>query len=172
MADASKPVRWQQLSGEQRYRVLELLNKGAVEVAELSRTFGVSRQTLYRALAMAQAAGIAALTPKPAGRKPPPAAQQKLTELQTEKKKLERELLLTRQKYEVAEALLDLQRRLDRGESLPGEKKARNRPSRTDTSGAGPTGGGKRMVPSSDGGDTGDHAGSAGPVDEAEDEQS
>ncbi len=171
MADESKPPRWRQMSGEQRYRLLELLNKGAVEVSELSRTFGVSRQSLYRALAMAQAAGIAALTPKPAGRKARPATQQKLTELQAEKKKLERELYLTRQKYEVAEALLDLQRRLDRGEPLPGEKKARNRKSRTATSGAGPTGEGKRLVPRSDGSGAGDLAGGVGPVDEAPDEQ-
>ena len=167
MANESKPLRWQQLSGEQRYRVLELLNKGTVEAAELSRRFGVSRQTLYRALAVAQAAGIAALTPRPAGRKPQPQVQQKLTELQTQKKQLEKELQLTRQKCEVAEALLDLQRRLDRGEPLPGEKKAWTRQQRTGTSGAGRPGRATPLADSGDGGGGGDQPGGVGPVGQA-----
>ena len=63
-----KSLKWQQLSGEERYRVIELLRKGEVEIKELCRTFGVSRQTLYRAAEAADQASVAALTPKRRGR--------------------------------------------------------------------------------------------------------
>ena len=42
---------WKSLSGEERYRIVELARKGQVAISELCKTFGVSRQTLYRAQA-------------------------------------------------------------------------------------------------------------------------
>ncbi len=114
-------MKWQELSGEERYRVVELARKGEVGITELCRTFGVSRQTLYRALEAADRASVEALTPKRRGRKPPPASGKKLAEVETEKAKLEKELSRMSQKYEVAQALLDLRRKAERGERLPGE---------------------------------------------------
>jgi transposase-like protein len=125
--DEKKVVPWKHLSGEERYRVVELARKGEVEITELCKTFDVSRQTLYRALEAADRASVEALTPKRRGRKRRPISEKKLAEVQTKKAKLEKELTRMRQKYEVAQALLDLQRKAERGERLPGEKKTSRR---------------------------------------------
>lgn len=129
MDEEKRQVKWQSLSGEERYRVVELARKGEVEITQLCQTFGVSRQTLYRALEAADKASVEALTPKRRGRKRRPASEQKLAEVRAKKAELEKELKRMRQKYEVAQALLDLQRKAERGERLPGEKKTfrRNR---------------------------------------------
>ena len=121
--DETKCLKWKSLSGEERYQVVELARKGELEITELCRTFGVSRQTLYRALEAADRASVEALTPKRRGRKRQPASQKKFTEIQSATADLEKELKRMRQKYEVAQALLDLQRKAERGERLPGEKK-------------------------------------------------
>ena len=115
-------MKWQELSGEERYRVVELARVGEVSISELCRTFGVSRQTLYRALEAADRAAIDALEPKRRGRKPRPESQVRAQELETEREDLHKELSRWRQKYEVAKTVLDLQRRMERGESLPGEE--------------------------------------------------
>ena len=114
-------MKWQELSGEQRYRVVELARKGETSIRELCRTFGVSRQTLYRAMEAADRAATEALEPKVRGRKPRTPSEVRTTELESEKEDLEKELKRWQQKYEVAKAILDLQRRAERGESLPGE---------------------------------------------------
>ena len=150
MADETR-LRWQDLSGEQRYRVIELLRKGEVEVKELCQTFGVSRQTLYRAAAAADQASVAALTPKRRGRKPEPANRKQLSQLESQKKALEKNLERMSQKYEIAQALLDLQRKAERGERLPGEKKNRRSKRRPTQSGAGATGTKTPMADSDDG---------------------
>ena len=128
--DAEKLPKWKLLNGEERYRVVELARKGKVGISELCRTFGVSRQTLYRALEAADRASVEALTPKRRGRKPPPASRRKLVEVEAQKAKLAKELFRMSQRYEVAQALLDLQRKADRGERLPGEKKKTRRTNR------------------------------------------
>jgi len=115
-------MKWQELSGEERYRVVELARKGETTIRELCRMFGVSRQTLYRAMEVADRAAMAALEPKPRGRKPRTPSEVRTTELENEKEDLAKELKRWQQKYEVAKAILDLQRRAERGERLPGEK--------------------------------------------------
>ena len=166
MADEQqKRLRWQDLSGQQRYQVIELLRKQEVSVVELCRTFGVSRQTLYRAAEAADRASIAALTPKRRGRKPTPASGQQLRQLTSEKTKLEQELGQMRQKYEIAQALLDLQRKAERGERLPGEKKTVRPTPSPAAAGAGLAGTAPPMAAGADGDDAGGDAGSAGQVD-------
>ncbi len=128
-------VRWKDLSGQERYQVITLMRKGQVEIKELCRSFGVSRQTLYRAAEAADKASVTALTQKPRGRKRQPASETQLKDLQTQKKKLEKELNQMSQKYEIAQTLLDLQRQAERGELLPGEKKTFRSPGRTNSSG-------------------------------------
>ncbi|GAJ18056.1 unnamed protein product, partial [marine sediment metagenome] len=59
--ERAKTMKWQELSGEERYRVVELVRKGEVSITELCQTFGVSRQTLYRALEAADQAAVEAL---------------------------------------------------------------------------------------------------------------
>ncbi len=120
-------MKWRELSGEERYRVVELARKGEVEVTELCRTFGVSRQTLYKAMEASDRASVAALEPKPGGRKKAPVTEQKVTELEQTTAMLQKDLARWKQKYEVATAFLDLERKLERGEPLPGEKKEKKK---------------------------------------------
>jgi transposase-like protein len=157
MDDEPKRMRWQDLDGAERYRIVELMRSGEVEIHQLCRTFGVSRQTLYRAAEAADSAAVAALTRKPRGRKPEPVTTKQLKELRQQKKQLERELHQMSQRYEVAQTLLDLQRQAQRKE-LPGpEKKTPHRLRRPGARGAagpsGPRGMADRDVSQSDGGD-------------------
>ena len=77
-----KALQWKELSGEERYRVVEMARKGEVPIRELCKTFGVSRQTLYRAMEAADRASAEALEPKRRGRKPRAASEIRSTELE------------------------------------------------------------------------------------------
>ena len=127
MEDEGKRLKWQNLSGEERYRVVELMRRGQVEIKELCRTFGVSRQTLYRAAEAADRAASEALGPKPRGRRPEPADRKQLRELEQQKTRLQKQLHRMSQRYEVARTLLELQRKAERGEPLLQEKKTLQR---------------------------------------------
>ena len=120
-------MKWKDLSGEERYRVVELVQAGKVEIRELCKTFGVSRQTLYRAIETVERAAMAALEPKKPGRRPKPQSEVKTEHLVGEKSRLEKELAQMKTRYEVTRTILDLERKLDRGQSLPGEKKKKNK---------------------------------------------
>jgi transposase-like protein len=125
-------MKWQELSGEERYRVVEVARKGEIAIRELCRTFGVSRQTLYRAMEAADQASMAALEPKRRGRKPRPESEVQREELEQEKADLRKEVARWRQKYDIAKTILDLQRKADHGEPLPGEEgEKKKRPKRT-----------------------------------------
>jgi transposase len=123
-------MKWQELSGEQRYRVVELARQGEISIRELCQTFGVSRQTLYRAMEAADQASMTALEPKRRGRKPRPESEIQTEELENKKADLEKELARWRQKYEVAKTILELQRKAERGEPLPGEEGEKKKPER------------------------------------------
>jgi transposase-like protein len=159
-------MKWKDLSGMERFRVVELARSGQVDKAELCRTFGVSRQTLNRAVRQADEAAMAALEPKKAGRPGKSTEKAELTELKQDYKKLEKKLKEAEQRFEVAKAFLELQRKLERGEPLPGEKAAeekkrrrrqklrwRNLKRRSTTRGSGPTGTAPGMEPTNDGAD-------------------
>ena len=139
---AKTTLKWKALSGEERYRVVELARKGKLPIRELCQTFGVSRQTLYRAMAAADRASAQALELKPRGRKPKPASTVRAMELEAGNAELRKELEHWKTKYQVARTLLDLERKLDRGEPLPGEegKKKRRRKKGTTPPGGAPRG--------------------------------
>ena len=122
-----RPV-WRNLDGHQKYEVVELARRQGLPVTELCLTFGVSRQTLYRAMETADQAAIEALSPKPKGRPPVPMSQKEILALRTQNKELEQDLKRQKLKNEVAQALLDLQRKAERGQRLAGEKKPGRRP--------------------------------------------
>ena len=117
-----RPV-WRDLDGHQKYEVVALARRQGLPVTELCLTFGVSRQTLYRAMETADQAAIEALSPKPKGRPPVPMSQKEIGALRTRNKELEQDLKRQKLKNEVAQALLDLQRKAERGQSLAGGKK-------------------------------------------------
>jgi transposase-like protein len=116
-------LKWKNLDGQQKYKVVELARKQETSVTELCRTFGVCRQTLYRAMDMADAAATQALSPKKRGRPRTSPTQKEIQELHNRNKELEQRLKRQEMKNQVAMALLDLHRKADRGEKLPGEKK-------------------------------------------------
>jgi transposase-like protein len=136
--EPTRTVTWQELSGDERYRVVELARKGKVPISELCKTFGVSRQTLYRAMEAADRASAQALEPKKRGRKPKPASEVRTEELEASNAGLHKQLEHWKTKYQVARTLLDLERKLDRGEPLPGEEgKKRKRGKKGPTSSGG-----------------------------------
>jgi transposase-like protein len=115
-------MKWKNLGGEERYRVVEMVRTGEVSLKEICETFGVSRQALHRAMEKADQASIHALEPKPPGKKPKTHQAVAMEELTTTNADLEKQLDHLKQKYEVARTFLDLQRRLTRGERLPYEE--------------------------------------------------
>ena len=120
--DKEQIAKWKDLSGEERYRVVEMVRKGEVSVKEICATFGVTRQALRRAVEKADRAAVEALEPKKRGRKPKTLEQSEVIDLAREKSSLETELEHWKKKYEVAKTFLELERKLERGEALPGEK--------------------------------------------------
>ncbi len=115
-------MKWKELSGEERYRVVQMARKGEAPIKELCRTFGVSRQTLRSAMEKVDQAAMEALNPKTPGRKERPREQVELISVKKEKASLEKELALWKQKYEIAMTFVDLQRQALDGEHLPGEE--------------------------------------------------
>ena len=85
-------MKWKDMDGQERYRVIEMVRKGQVPLKEICETFSVSRQTLYRAMEKLDEVSIQALHPQKAGRKGKSEQQQKLSELSTEKSELQKEL--------------------------------------------------------------------------------
>jgi transposase len=104
-----------------------MARKGEVAISELCKTFGVSRQTLYRAMDAADRASEEALEPKKRGRKPRPASEARTEELEASNAGLHKQLEHWKTKYQVARTMLDLERKLERGEPLPGEKGKKKR---------------------------------------------
>ena len=130
-------LKWRDLDGRQKYEVVELARRRGIAIKELCRTFGISRQTLYRAMDAADKAAIEALSPKPKGRPPVAPSRKEIQDLEQRNKALEQDLKQQKLKSEVAQALLDLQRKMDRGETLPGEKKGDQPAGRSRTTGSG-----------------------------------
>lgn len=144
-------MKWKDLSGQERYHVVQMAREGKVPIKELCRSFGVSRQTLKMAIDKADRAAMEALTPKSPGRKGKSKERAEAEAMKQEKDSLEKELERWRQKYEVAMAFVDIHKKLLNGEALSeeskgprrrGEKKKRKRlgnPGSAKTVGAGGT---------------------------------
>jgi len=117
-------MKWKDLGGEERYRVVQMARKGEMPIQELCRTFGVSRQTLSEAMEKVDRAATAELEPKLRGRKGKSREQATLTEARKEKSSLEKDLKLWKTKYEIAMTFVELHRKVLDGEDLPGEEGA------------------------------------------------
>ena len=122
MDEPTKRMKWKELSGRERYRVVEMARRGELAVKEVCRTFGVSRQTLHRAMKATDHASAKALEPKIRGRKPKLASEIRASKVEASRSELHKELEHWKTKYQVARTMLDLERKLDRGEPLPGEE--------------------------------------------------
>ena len=114
--------RWRELSGEERWKVIEQSRRGEMPIGDLCRQFGISRQTLYRMREAADRAARQALEPRAPGRKKKPVSEVEIQALRRDLEQREKELDRWRQKYEVTKSLLTLERRLSQGKPLPGER--------------------------------------------------
>jgi len=133
-------MQWKDLSGQERYRVVQMARKGEVPVQELCKTFGVSRTTLSEAMEKVDQAAMTALEPKSPGRKGPSPEAAALVEAKKAKGDLEKDLEHWKTKYEIAMTFVELHRKVLDGEPLPGveaqgvgEKKKRRKNRRTAT---------------------------------------
>ena len=63
-------MKWKEMTGQERYQVVEMARKGEKSLKEICQTFGVSRQALSKAMEKASQAAMDALEPKKTGRKP------------------------------------------------------------------------------------------------------
>jgi transposase-like protein len=115
-------MKWKDLKGEERYRVVEMARKGDVPIRELCRTFGVSRQALKTAMDKADQAAMEALEPKSPGRKARSMEEDQVSRVMEENISLRKDLDQWKQKYEIAITFLDLHQKYLRGEELPGEE--------------------------------------------------
>jgi transposase-like protein len=115
-------MKWKDLKGEERYRVVEMARKGQVPIKELCRTFGVSRQTLKIAMEKVDQAAMEALEPKSPGRKARSLEESQVSKVMEENAALRKDLDQWKQKYEIAITFVDLHRKYLSGEELPGEE--------------------------------------------------
>jgi transposase-like protein len=150
-------MQWKELSGEERYRVVQMARKGEVPIQELCTTFGVSRQTLAEAMEKVDQAAMAALEPKAPGRKGPSPETAALAQAKKTATGMEKELAHWKTKYEIAMTFVELHRKVLNGEPLPGEEalgvgeKKRRRKGGTPAAGAGADRSGPGMAGRDDG---------------------
>jgi transposase-like protein len=109
-------AKWSEMSGEERYRVVELARSGTVSMSELCESFAVTRQTLGRAMEKAEEAARAALEPGKPGRKGKSAEAERITELSKKQSSLEKEVESWKTKYAVMKRFADLARKQVEGE--------------------------------------------------------
>ena len=136
-----KPLKWKDLDGGQKYKVVELAKKPETSVTDLCRTFGVSRQTLYRAMDLTDKAATAALTAKRKGRPPTPVVEKDLQVLHVRNKQLESDLKQEKLKNQVAQALLELHRKAERQQRMSSGEKTGRKQGRASTGGSDGSGG-------------------------------
>ena len=110
-------MKWKDLNGEARYRVVQMVREGKVSIKALCRSFGVSRQSLKTAMDKADQAAMEALTPKSPGRKGKSKEQAEAEAMKQEKAELQKELDW-KQKYEIAMTFVDIHKKLLNGEEL------------------------------------------------------
>ena len=115
-------MKWKDLSGQERYHVVQMAREGKVPIKELCQSFGVSRQSLKTAMDKADRAAMEALTPKSPGRRGKSKERAEAEAVKQEKDALEKELDLWKQKYEVAMTFVDIHKKLLNGEDLSGKR--------------------------------------------------
>jgi transposase len=118
---------WKEMTGEERYRVVELARRGTKSLKEICETFGVSRQTLHRALEKVEQAAKAALEPKRPGRKGKSEEEQRIIEISKKQSSLEQEVDNWKTRYEVAQAYIEITRDAVEAQEREDRKTERNR---------------------------------------------
>jgi transposase-like protein len=120
-------MKWQDMTGEERYRVVELARKGEQSIQKICETFGVSRQSLRRAINAAEQGAMAALAPKKRGRKSKSEQEQRAEELAKQNASLSKQVAHWKKRYDVAQSFIELQRESQDKSELDERRRARNR---------------------------------------------
>ena len=118
-------MKWKQMTGQERYRVVEMARKGEKSLKEICETFGVSRQALNKAMEKVSQAAMEVLEPKKSGRKGKSEEEKKVAELSQRATSLEKDVQHWKTRFEVAQAFIELTREQERRERRQGEKKKR-----------------------------------------------
>ena len=121
----SQMVQWKEMTGKEKYRVVEMARKGEKPIKEICRTFGVSRQALSKAMEKVSQAAMNALEPKSPGRKAKTEEEQEISILSKESISLKKEVGHWKMRYEVAQTFIDLMREEDKRLSRGEKKKKR-----------------------------------------------
>ncbi len=114
---------WQNMTSEEKYRVVKMARRGEMQIKEICEAFGVTRQTLNKAIEKVEEAALTALESKPSGRKPKTEEAQKITELSKSHASLEKEVDHWKTRYEVAQKYISIMHEEDEVE----ERRERNR---------------------------------------------
>jgi transposase-like protein len=114
---------WQNMTSEEKYRVVKMARSGEMQIKEICEAFGVTRQTLNKAIEKVEQAALTALEPKSRGRKPKTEEAQKITELSKKHASLEKEVDHWKTRYEVAQKYISIMHEEDEVE----ERRERNR---------------------------------------------
>ena len=120
-------MKWKDMTGEERYRVVEMAQKGEQPLAEICSTFEVSRQALHKAMAQVSRAAVKALEPQRPGRKGKSREELRIGELMKKTTGLEKEVNHWKTRYEVAQAFIDLSREAEQKEARSRRKKKKLR---------------------------------------------
>ena len=115
-------MKWKDMTGQERYRVVEMARRGERPITEICRTFSVSRQALNRAMEKASQAAMQSLETKKPGRKGKSAEEQEITEITRKTAGLQKTVEHWKTRYEVAHAFIDLMRKTNH-DAVPSSKK-------------------------------------------------
>lgn len=158
-------MKWKEMTGEERYRVVEMARRGEKSLKEICETFGVSRQALSKAMEKVSQAAVETLEPKRSGRKGKSQEQKKVSELSQRATSLEKDVQHWKTRFEVAQAFIDLSREQDRRDRMQGKKKKRCKTSQGTTRIVPRPGKTARLGPVDDGRGTGHPEKESGEVD-------
>lgn len=129
---------WKSMTGEERYRVVEMARKGEASMKDLCEMFGVSRQTLSLAMEKVERAALESLESRRPGRKGKSEEEKRITELSRTQSSLEKDLKHWKTRYEVAQAFIDLTREQEKAKARAERNRRLKKKAR---SGAGPAAG-------------------------------
>lgn len=158
-------MKWKEMTGPERYRVVEMARRGEKSQKEICETFGVSRQALSKAMEKVSQAAMEALEPKRSGRKGKSQEQKKVTELSQRATSLEKDVHHWKTRFEVAQAFIELSREQERRERGQGKKKKRCKTSQGTTGSVDRSGKMVRLATVDDGPGTGTPEQEPGKVD-------
>jgi len=144
-------MKWKEMTGPERYRVVEMARRAEKSLKEICETFGVSRQVLSKAMEKVSQAAMEALEPKRSGRKGKSQTEKKVAELSQRATSLEKDVQHWKTRFEVAQAFIELTREQERRERVQGKKKKRCKASQGPTGSVDRAGKTARLAPVDDG---------------------